>query len=100
MKHYAIERSVEVPETVKATLGSIRGGKTVKIKGSKGELERTFDRLRINLSLDDNKFTIQSHFGYKAEAAMVGTITGHISNMIKGVTEGFTYKVQIITSQQ
>ncbi len=98
MKHYAIERSVEVPDTVKATLDSIRGGKTVIIKGSKGELERTFDRLRVNLSLDNKKFTIQSHFGNKAEAAMVGTITGHISNMIKGVTEGFTYKVQIITS--
>ncbi|MFX0085487.1 MAG: 50S ribosomal protein L6 [Candidatus Hodarchaeota archaeon] len=98
MKHYAIEKIIEVPKDIKATLEPVRGGKRVKIKGSKGELERTFRRLRVYFTLDGDKFIIQSHFGNKAEAAMVGTIAGHLSNMIKGVTEGFTYKVRIITS--
>ncbi|MFX0182568.1 MAG: 50S ribosomal protein L6 [Candidatus Hodarchaeota archaeon] len=98
MKHYAIERFIEVPEQVTATLIPVRGGRQIKIKGVKGELTRTFERLRVNLTLEDKKFIIQSYFGNKAEAAMVGTIAGHIDNMIKGVTEGFTYKVQVITS--
>ncbi|MFX0013670.1 MAG: 50S ribosomal protein L6 [Promethearchaeota archaeon] len=98
MKHYAIERIVEVPEEVTAILTPIRGGKTVQIKGPKGELFRTFERLKVHLTFHDNKFKIQSYFGNKAEAAMVGTIAGHLSNMIKGVTEGFIYKVRVITS--
>lgn len=98
MKHYLKERIIEIPKNVTATLTSVRGGKTVKIKGPKGELIRTFDRLKVHISLNDKKFTVQSFFGNKAEASMVGTITGHISNMIKGVTEEFTYKVQVITS--
>jgi len=98
MKHYAIEKIIEVPDNTTASLSQIRGGKTVLIKGPKGELVRTFTRLRVQISLVDNKFIIQSFFGNKAEAAMVGTIAGHISNMIKGVTEGFTYEVQVITS--
>ncbi|MFX0172464.1 MAG: 50S ribosomal protein L6 [Candidatus Hodarchaeota archaeon] len=98
MKHYAIERIVEVPEEVTGTLIPIRNGRKVQIKGPKGELIRSFERLRIILTFEDKKFIIQSYFGNKAEAAMVGTIAGHINNMIKGVTEGFTYKVQVITS--
>ncbi|UCG89767.1 MAG: 50S ribosomal protein L6 [Candidatus Heimdallarchaeota archaeon] len=98
MKHYAIERIIEVPENVTAKLTPIRGGKTVQIKGPKGKLVRTFERLKVYISLSNKKFLIQSFFGNKAEASMVGTITGHISNMIKGVTEGFTYKVRVITS--
>ena len=87
-----------MPENVTTTLTPVRGGKIVQIKGPKGELVRTFERLKVHISLRDKKFTIQSIFGNKAEASMVGTITGHISNMIKGVTEGFTYKVRVITS--
>jgi large subunit ribosomal protein L6 len=98
MKHYSIEKTIEVPENVTATLTSVRGGKTVLIKGPKGELVRTFTRLRVKIFLIDKNFIIQSFFGNKAEASMVGTIAGHISNMIKGVTEGFTYEVRVITS--
>jgi len=98
MKHYAIEKTIEVPKDITASMSLIRGGQRVKIKGPKGELSRTFTRLSIHVSLEKNRFVIQSHFGKKVEASMVGTITGHITNMIKGVTEGFTYKVQVITS--
>ena len=98
MKHYAIEKLIEVPENTTSTLTPVREGKTVLIKGPKGELVRTFKRLRVQISLIDKKFIIQSFFGKKAEASMVGTIAGHLTNMIKGVTEGFTYEVRVITS--
>lgn len=99
MKHVIIEKTVELPEDLTASLSPIRGGYQVHIKGPKGELTRAFKRLRVHMSFHDSrKFFIQSYFGNKAGAAMVGTITGHIKNMIKGVTEGFTYKVQVITS--
>ncbi len=34
----------------------------------------------------------------KKEAALVGTITSHIQNMITGVTKGYTYKLKIVFS--
>jgi large subunit ribosomal protein L6 len=98
MSHYSIEKIVEVPKEVTVIEKTVQGGKQIRIKGPKGELVRTFKRLRVHIVLEDNKFIIQSYFGSKAEASMVGTITGHIKNMIKGVTEGFIYKVQVITS--
>jgi large subunit ribosomal protein L6 len=98
MTHYLEERIIEVPENTEATMTPIRGGYTVKIKGPKGEVEKTFSRLNVHVSLENNKFTIQSHFGKKREASMVGTIAGHLKNMITGVNELFTYKVQVITS--
>ncbi|MHA1941627.1 MAG: 50S ribosomal protein L6 [Candidatus Hodarchaeales archaeon] len=98
MKHYLIEKTVEIPEKTEAKMTPIRGGYTVLIKGPKGEIEKTFARLNVGLSLEKKKFIIQSHFGKKKEASMVGTITGHLKNMIKGVNELYTYKVQVITS--
>ena len=71
MKHYAIEKVIEVPENTTVTLTPVRGGKTVLIKGPKGELVRTFKRLRVQIFLIDKKFIIQSFFGNKAEASMV-----------------------------
>ncbi|MHA1977862.1 MAG: 50S ribosomal protein L6 [Candidatus Hodarchaeales archaeon] len=98
MTHYSIEKTVEVPKDIKVDMKQIRGGYTVKIEGPKGKLEKSFTRLTVNMSFENNTFVISSHFGKKRAAAMVGTITGHLNNMIKGVKELYTYKVQIITS--
>ena len=98
MTHFAIEKTVEIPKGVKVGMKQIRGGYTVEIEGPKGKLEKSFTRLRVKMSLEKNKFVISSHFGKKREASMVGTITGHLNNMIKGVNELYTYQVQIITS--
>lgn len=98
MKHYLIEKTVEIPKKIEAKMTPVRGGYSVHIKGPKGEIEKTFKRLNVRMSLEKNQFLIQSHFGKKKEAAMVGTITGHLNNMIKGVNELYTYKVQVITS--
>ncbi len=98
MKHYLVERKVEIPDSIEANMKPIRGGFVVTIKGPKGTVEKTFSRLNVNLTMEDGKFVIQSHFGKKKEASMVGTIAGHLTNMIKGVIELYTYKVQVITS--
>lgn len=98
MTHYHIEKTVEVPENIKVDMKTIRGGYTIKIEGPKGNIEKSFARLSIKITYENNKFVISSHFGKKREAAMVGTIAGHLNNMIKGVNELYTYQVQVITS--
>lgn len=86
--------TVEIPEGVEGMLD----GRTVTIKGEKGELVRDFSHAPINISLDDKTVTVQASWPRKKEAALVGTVRSHIQNMIKGVTTGFTYKLKIVFS--
>ncbi len=98
MTHFTVEKTVEIPDDIKVDMKQIRGGYTVEIEGPKGKIEKDFTRLSVKISLEDKKFVITSHFGKKREASMVGTIAGHLKNMIQGVKELYTYQVQIITS--
>jgi large subunit ribosomal protein L6 len=86
--------TVEIPENVEGMLD----GRTVTIKGEKGELTRDFSHAPINIQLDGKTVTVQASWPRKKEAALVGTVRSHIQNMIKGVTKGFTYKLKIVFS--
>ena len=39
---------------------------------------------------------VEKSFGTRKELAAIRTTTSHVSNMIKGVTKGFEYKVRLI----
>ncbi|MGD9131430.1 MAG: 50S ribosomal protein L6 [Candidatus Bathyarchaeota archaeon] len=86
--------TVELPEGVEGMLD----GRIVTIKGEKGELVRDFSHAPIKILLEGNTVTVQASWPRKKEAALVGTVRSHIQNMIKGVTEGFTYKLKIVFS--
>ena len=86
--------TVEVPENVVGMLD----GRTVTIKGEKGELVRDFSHAPVKIQLDEKTFTVNASWPRKREAALVGTVSSHIKNMIKGVTTGFTYKLKIVYS--
>ena len=86
--------TVEVPENVVGTLD----GRTVTIKGEKGELVRDFSHAPVSITLDGKTFTVQANWPRKREAALVGTVSSHIKNMIKGVTTGYTHKLKIVYS--
>ncbi len=82
---------VNVPEKVQVEIN----GKTIKIKGPKGELSRTFIFPRVELSHENNQVLVFVKDSTKAEKTQVGTTASHITNMMKGVTEGHTYKLKI-----
>jgi len=86
--------TVEIPENVEGKLD----GRTVTIKGEKGELTRDFSHAPIKIQLDGKTVIVQASWPRKKEAALVGTIRSHIQNMIKGVTTGFTFKLKIVFS--
>jgi large subunit ribosomal protein L6 len=98
MSQYHTERIVEIPEGVEITSEPLTHGKKIFVKGPKGTLEREFDRLRVQIHIEDEKVRIENYFADKSAISMAGTIAGHIKNMIKGVTKGFKYTVRIITS--
>ncbi|MBT8172363.1 50S ribosomal protein L6 [Candidatus Bathyarchaeota archaeon] len=86
--------TVEIPENVDGMID----GRIVTIKGEKGELIRDFSHAPINLQIDGNTVTVQASWPRKKESSLVGTVSSHIQNMIKGVTTGFTYKLKIVFS--
>jgi len=87
------EKVVDIPEEVEVTVE----GKKVVVSGPKGKLERDFTHAKnIMIRVENNKVIIESFLPKKKDKALVGTIAGHIKNMIKGVTKGFKYKMKIV----
>jgi large subunit ribosomal protein L6 len=76
-------------------------GRTITVKGEKGELTRRFREDFISFKPHDTQVKIQARskrLPLRKQMAIMGTIRGHIRNMMKGVTEGFTYKLRIVYS--
>ena len=86
--------TVEIPDNVMGTLD----GRVITIKGEKGELTRDFSHAPIKIQLDGKTVTVKASWPRKKEASLVGTVSSHIQNMIKGVTTGFTFKLKIVFS--
>jgi len=72
-------------------------GKTVNIKGEKGSLSKILFHPRINIRFNNNIIEISCKDSPKRkERALIGTYKAHVNNMIKGVTEGFEYKMKTV----
>jgi len=87
-----VENTVEVPETVNLTLD----GHKVAVTGTNGTVTRDFGHTKLNLSYQDNTLRIWVENPRKKQASLVNTLASHVKNMMKGVTEGFTYKLKIV----
>jgi len=87
-------KTVEVPDDVEVQVK----GRIVTVKGEKGTFTRNFSKAPVTIELDVKTIRVQANWPRKREAALVGTISSHIQNMIVGVTKGFTYKMKIVFS--
>ena len=68
-------------------------GKTVTIKGPKGELSRSFNNDVISFDISDSEIAFAKVEDTVFARALIGTYASHIMNMIQGVTEGFEKKL-------
>jgi large subunit ribosomal protein L6 len=94
-KDTEIKEHISPPENVTITLDNNR----VTVKGPKGELTKDLTYPRINLSLKENTIEIACIDKPKRkEKALIGTYRAHINNMIRGVSEGFTYTMKTVYS--
>jgi len=87
-------KSVEVPDGVEVQVEE----RVVTVKGEKGTFTRDFSKAPVTIELDGKTVRVRANWPRKREAALVGTISSHIRNMIVGVTKGFTYKLKIVFS--
>ncbi len=84
-----IEEDVKIVEGVEASIEENK----FKVKGPKGELVRSFD---VKIVKEEDKIKISVSNPKRREAAKVKTIAAHIRNMMKGVKDGFTYKMKVV----
>jgi len=89
-----ISKTIQVPDNVDVSLE----GKKVNVKGAKGSIMRDFTFAPIAIEGEGKNIRIWAKWPRKKEAALVGTITSHIQNMITGVTKGYSYKLKIVFS--
>ncbi len=89
-----IKEQITIPDGVTAILEK----DILTIKGEKGELRKIFSHPKINVKVNGNIIEIHSKNVRRKEKALIGTFIAHTKNMIKGVTEGFEYKMKTVFS--
>ncbi len=67
----------------------------VTVKGKKGELVQAIDK-DINVKIEGSTLAVERPTEQKRHKAMHGLYRSLISNMVKGVSEGYTKKLELI----
>ncbi len=91
MKVELLEEKIAIPEGIEVSVEN----NTVKLKGPKGELSRTFNSKKITINKKDNAIVISSKNATKKEKTRAFTFKAHINNMINGATNGYVYKLKV-----
>ena len=83
---------ITVPAGVTVTVGN---DNVVTVKGPKGELKEAIDR-DIKVEVKDGQVTVARPTDQIRHRAMHGLYRALIANQVKGVTEGYTKKLELI----
>jgi len=84
-------KPIAVPGNVTITLE----GSTVRVKGPKGELSRTF-RPEMKINVADGTATVERPSDAKEHRALHGLTRALLANMVEGVTNGFRRQLDIV----
>jgi large subunit ribosomal protein L6 len=85
------KKPVAVPKNVTVTIE----GQTVKVKGPKGELERTVHPA-MALGMENGTVTVGRPSDEAEHKALHGLTRTLIANMVEGVTKGFQKQLEIV----
>lgn len=84
--------TLEIPEGISVTLE----GRTILVQGKLGTVKKDFTKLPAFLTIEDNTIKIQPYGTRRKDFAISKTATSIISNMIKGVQNGYKYKMKVV----
>lgn len=86
------KQPISIPAGVTVTVGA---DNIVTVKGPKGELKETIDR-DIRIEAKDGVVNIVRPTDQIRHRAMHGLYRSLVSNMVKGVTEGYSKKLELV----
>ena len=86
--------TVAIPAGVTVTVAP--GSNQTTVKGPKGSLMRPFRSRSVTVRVEGGQVVVAKELPRRKEKAMVGTYAAHIQNMIKGVTNGWTYTMKAV----
>jgi large subunit ribosomal protein L6 len=89
-----ITHQVIIPAGVTITVDDGR----IRVAGPKGTLERRLSNPSIAITVETEEVVVSTESGRKEHMALCGTFASHLRNMVKGVTEGFTYRMKVVYS--
>ncbi len=87
-----INIKIDVPESVNVRYEN----GILEVSGPKGKIFREFKDDKVRMDIENRTISIRCDLPKRKDAALAGTWEAHVKNMIKGVTEGFTYKLKIV----
>jgi len=85
-----LTRTLQIPEGVSVEVD----GTVFRIKGPKGELSKILKHPTVSHEIESNSIKMTCP-NLKNSKRIMNTFIAHIRNLIRGVTDGFTYKLKI-----
>ncbi|GFT59450.1 60S ribosomal protein L9 [Trichonephila clavipes] len=93
MKTLCSSQTVKIPGDVQVKVRA----RIVSVRGPRGSSQKNFRHAQIDFQLQGNdKLIVTKYFGIRKELATIRSICSHIENMIKGVTQGYEYKMRLV----
>ncbi len=83
--------TVELPEGVTVSMS----GRTMTIKGAKGELSKDVGSKNYDIKIEGDKVTFTRKNATRKDKRLMNTAATIVRNTARGVTEGHTYKLKI-----
>ncbi|MCQ1535523.1 50S ribosomal protein L6 [Methanosarcina sp. KYL-1] len=87
-----IAKKIKIPEGVSVSISR----DVFTATGPKGTIERKLWYPGISIDVKEDEVLVDAELSRKEQKAMVGTFASHIRNMVKGVNEGFEYKMTVV----
>ncbi|MBU5689933.1 MAG: 50S ribosomal protein L6 [Candidatus Aenigmatarchaeota archaeon] len=88
-----MEKELKIPEGFKVEID----GKKVTVSYNGKSLEKELKMSsEIKMSIEGDTFKVYTDSERKKSKAMLGTVISHVKNMIKGLKDGYTYRMKII----
>ena len=86
------ELTITVPETVKVT----EKHRILNVEGPLGKTRKNFKKIPVDLQISGKNITLKSFGTRKKDYAIFKTAESIIKTLIKGVQQGYTFKMKIV----
>ena len=74
-------------------------GEFMTVEGPKGTITKKLRYPNVSIKVEDGKVVIGTDKLTKKEKKVISTYRAHVKNLVKGVNEGFEYKLAVVFSK-